>query len=408
MKNSKIMPAAVLSAICLAVALILAFINSVTGPIIAEAQNQAANAALLEVYPGGSDFKQLDLSGYTLPDSITAAYSEGSGGYVIQSTVTGYKSGLVVMCGINKEGKIVGADYIASNETLNAEVGLGDRFVNKGEDEMTPDIVAGSTAKLTTGAYYNAILDSFKAFTVFNGGVVDIRTPEQILQDNCNAALGTEGKIFEKWFATEEIGVDALYITDGGAVALIYGDYVGITADGTVSTEGVDAETGEKEIIGDGHYAAANSAYIIYSESVLTELTSLPEGTSRLITKIYKTASGNYVFEATASGFAANYHGTDIILKVSISADGKIIDCLTVSHSESKGYGDACATEEYYDSWKGIGAEDVVISSSPITDATVDPGAIAGATYTSNGYQKAIRAAFNAFNLLTTSEGGDQ
>jgi electron transport complex protein RnfG len=407
MKNSKIMPAVVLSAICLVVGLLLAFINSLTAPIIADAQNQAANAALIEVYPGGSDFKQLDLSGYTLPESITAAYSEGSGGYVIQSTVTGYKSGLVIMCGINKDGKIVGADYIASNETLSAEVGLGDRFVNKGEDEMTPDIVAGSTAKLTTGAYYNAILDAFKAFTVFNGGTVDIRTPEQILQDNCNAALGTEGKTFEKWFATEEIGVDALYITDDGAVALIYGTYVGINADGTVSTEGVNAETGEKEIIGDGHYAAAYSAYILYSESVLTEVAK-PEGASRLVTKIYKTASGNYVFEATASGFSANYHGSDIILKVSISADGKIIDCLTVSHSESKGYGDACATEEYYDSWRGVSAENIVVSEAPITDATVDPGAIAGATYTSNGYQKAIRAAFKAFELLTTSEGGNQ
>ena len=397
MKKTNLMPTLVLASICLAATLLLSVINLFTAPIIKDREDAKANAALVEIYPGGTDFKKIDLTKYTLPKSITAAYSEGSGGYVIQSTVSGYNQGLVIMCGIDKDGKIVGADYIASNETLSAEVGLGDRFVGKAQGDLAPDIVAGSTAKLTTGAYYQAITDSLNAFTILTGGEADLRTPEEILADNCNTALGTSEIKFTKWFKCEAVvGIDAVYEAEnnGGRVYVIGDAFVGVK-DGTVIT--ADATEENK--------AAALAADAIVSASALTEVAK-PEGASRSITKIYKTASGNYVFEALATGFSAEYYGQEIAIKVSVSADGKIIDCLTVSHTESKGYGDKCATEEYYDSWRGTGKDDVVISGAPITDSITDPGAITGATYTSNGYQKAIKAVFTAFELLT--EGGDE
>ncbi|MBO7250973.1 MAG: FMN-binding protein [Clostridia bacterium] len=404
MKN-KILPTLVLVAICLVVGFSLAFINEITAPLIEAAQNAAANEALTKVFPNGTDFVEIDRSGYTLPDSITAAYKEGSGGYVIQATVTGYKPGLVIMCGIDKDGKIVGADYIASNETLSAEVGLGDRFVGKAESEMSIDIVAGSTAKLTTEAYYNAIADAFKAFTILNGGSADLRTPEQILQDNCNAALGTEGVKFTKWFMTEVIeGIDtfdAIYEAEdkSGRVFVKGESFIAIKADGTII-----GETDESEKI-----IAINT---IIAGSTLTDVEK-PEGASRLVKKIQKTASGNYVFEASTQGYSSTQ---DIVIKVSISADGKIIDCLTVSHGESKGYGEACATDEYYKQYIGASGSDIVISaSSPsyshdyISPDCTDIGAIASSTFTTAGYQKAIKGAFTTFAILTTSsEGGDQ
>ena len=39
---------------------------------------------------------------------------------------------------------------------------------------------------------------------------------------------------------------------------------------------------------------------------------------------------------------------------------------------------------------------------------STDIGAISSATYTTYGYQKAIKSAFAAFNLLTAEEGGNQ
>ena len=92
-------------------------------------------------------------------------------------------------------------------------------------------------------------------------------------------------------------------------------------------------------------------------------------------------------------------------IKVSISADGKIIDVITLSQAETKGYGDKCQTEEYYESWIGITSDKVVVSTS--TQGSTDPGVISGSTYTTAGYQTAIKAAFTAFNIYTAEGGND-
>ena len=94
-------------------------------------------------------------------------------------------------------------------------------------------------------------------------------------------------------------------------------------------------------------------------------------------------------------------------VKIAISADGKIIDVVTLSHGESKGYGDKCDTEEYYDSFRGETADKIVVSKAPITGETSDPGAISGATYTANGYQKAVQRAFAAFEILNGGVSND-
>ena len=108
-------------------------------------------------------------------------------------------------------------------------------------------------------------------------------------------------------------------------------------------------------------------------------------------------------------------NGTQISIQLSISADGKIVDVVTLYHEESKGYGDACATEEYYEQYLGKGDEEIKISSTYpshngtdlIPSTSTDVGVIAGATYTTVGYQTAIKDAFAAFELIT-AQGGDE
>ena len=408
MKISNFKPALVLTVICIISALLLSSINIFTAPIIEERKNAATTKALTEVFPGGTDFKEINLTEYKIPDTITRAYSEGSGGYVIESTVKGYKPGLIILCGIDSEGKIVGVKYTQSNETLGAEVGLGNRFVGKGADEMTPDIVAGSTAKLTTGAYYKAVVDALSAAAVFGGGEFDDRSPEKILQDNCNAALGTADVTFTKWFATEVIdGIDAVYESEGnvGRVFVIGEEFIGVNATGEVVTEGVSTENATK----------ATSANTIVAASSTTEVTAIPDGVDTdIITGISVTASGNYVFELKTSGYKKlnHYYKEDkpIYIKLSISADGRIIDCVTTEQHETEGIGDVCATEEYCDQYKGATDDDIKISSALpgknqfenlIPSDTTDIGAISGATFTTYGYQKAVKAAFAAFEILT-------
>ena len=380
MFKEKIKPTTVLGAICLVVALLLSVVNMFTGPIIEKAQAEKANAALAVVLPGGTNFTELPVEGAGYPASITAAY-KADNGFVFRMEVTGYKPGLIIMCGINSDGTVAGADFIASNETLYAEVGLGAKFVGYSKDTINTDIIAGPTAKLTTGAYYSAIEAALNAFIIANGGTVDLRDPAQILQDNCNAALGIEGATFEKWFATARVdGVDALYISDKGAVAVIGESFVGVADDAVVG----DAGETEK--------AAALAIYNAYKSEKLTEIAK-PDGASDNVLKMFTAENGTVVIEMRAKGYGimGDWHtsGEYINLKVAIDGEGKIISTLTTYQSESKNIGDIVASPDYYEQYNGK-------TETDYTDVAI----VSGATYSTDGYRTAIKQAFEAFKLL--------
>lgn len=407
-KKFDLKPTIVLSAICVVIVALLAVVNLFTAPIIEAQKNAAANAALLEVFPNGEGFEEVSLTDYTFPASVEKVWKEKNGGAVVQTNVTGYKAGLIIMCGIDSTGKITGAKYIQSNETLSAEVGLGDRFIGHDKDSITPDLVAGSTAKMTTGAYYKAIEDSLNTFIILGGGSVDMRDPEQILQDNLNAALGTEGKTFTEWFKVAALsGIDKVYVAsdNSGRVYAISETLVGVLADGTVATADASAE----------NQAAALAADAIVGGITLEDVTK-PTGASKNIVSIQKASNGAYVFEIDADGYQVMFDygdGTKIRIKLSIDAEGKIVDLITVSHAESAGVGDVCATEDYYEQYRGKGDSDIKVSAKYPTDHhddliggdCTDVGAISSATYTTVGYQKAVKAAFEALALLT---GGNE
>ncbi len=410
MKMKNIMPSIVLGAICLVVALLLSLINSVTAPVIEAAQNAAANEALIVVLPEGKNFEEITLD-EKYPAAITKGY-KADGGFVFQATVTGKSAGLIVLCGISSDGKIVGTKVISDQETDDYDKNVfpqveGTDGAYKGMDINTfaPYLVSGAT--LTSKAYGDAVKAALQAFTIANGGTVDVRDPEQILQDSCNEALGTSGVKFIKWFATEVVqGVDSVYIAEdnSGKVFIIGETFVGIKADGTV----VNLGTADESVI--------KTANGIIDASVLKEVTSLPDGiNTKTVKKVYITNSGNYVFDLEGKGYQALFDygdGTVINIKLSISADGKIIDCLTVSHNESQGFGDVCATEDYYEQYRGSSASDIVLSvTSPdmhadqIPDGSTDIGAISSATFTTYGYQKAVKAAFEAYEILIQNGG---
>ena len=163
--KSKLLPSIVLSSICLIVALLLAAVNTVTAPKIADIQKQKVQKALSAVYPDGANFVEINKID-SLSDNILSVYTEDGGGYVFQVEVKGYKSGLIVMCGVDPDGKVTGADFVKSNETLSAEVGLGNSYIGQSLDSFEPVLTTGATK--TTRAYADAIniaLESFKILT---------------------------------------------------------------------------------------------------------------------------------------------------------------------------------------------------------------------------------------------------
>ena len=382
---------AVFVCICSVITVLLAATNYITAPVIAENQNAAANAALLEVMPEGKGFEAVDLSSFTLPGTVTEVNKETSGlGYVIKLTTKGYGTGFVIMCGVSSDGVVTGAVCLSSNETLSKEKTYGEGFTGKDAAGVeATDIISGAT--LTTDAYKNAVKDALNTVVILGGGSVDIRNEEEILADNLDAALPAGEKAFEKMFMVEFIeGVDAVYeATNKAGYVFVSGEqFVGVNADGTVVTEGVaDAAL----------YADAVSAI---QASTLEDIDiSAYEDLAKTVVSAKKTATGNNVLETKGAGYGIKggneYHPASneyIIVRVSITPDFRIIDCLTVSEAETDGLGDACANDSFYGQFRGKTEENYT-----------EIDAISGATLTTNGYTQAIERAFNA---VKTMNGG--
>ena len=374
--------------ICTVITLLLATTNFITAPIIEKNQNASANQSLVEVMPNGKNFEKMDISDLTLPATVTEVYKETEGrGYVIRLLTAGYGTDMVIMCGVSSDGVVTGALCLSSNETLGKEKTYGADFANKDAAGVdATDIITGATK--TTEAYKNAVKDALNAAIILGGGSVDIRNEEEILKDNLNEALPEGEKKFEKLFMVELLeGIDAVYVAENqaGYVFVVGEQFVGVKYDGTVLTQGIE------------NSALYTDAVAKIKASTLQDidLSKYPD-LQNTIFSAKKTASGNYVLEAKGAGYGIKggdeYHPASneyIIVRVSITPDYKIIDCLTVSEAETDGLGDACADESFYGQFVG---------KSEANYTEID--AISGATLTTNGYKQAIERAFAAIKVL--------
>lgn len=383
----------VLVCICAVMAVLLAITNAITAPIIEKNAAAAANEALLEVMPDGEGFEKIEFEADKLPATITEVYKEKNGGYVFRIKTTGYSSDFIIMCGVNPDSTISGAVCLSSTETLGHEKTFGTNFTGKdaaGVDAV--DTISGATK--TTQAYKNAMKDALNAAIILGGGSVDLRTEEEILNDNLSAALpAAEGK-FTKLFIVEVIeGIDAVYTADNGkgSVYVVGEHFIPVDENGSVpALSDVNPETLQN--------VAAADLLLKATTTEAIDLTAF-EGLPTALVSAQKTATGNYILEMKGAGYGINggddYHpasGEYIMIRVSLTPEGKIIDTLTVSQAETSGIGDACADEKFYGQFDGKTEADYK-----------DVDAISGATLTTNGYMKAIERAFACVKIL---EGG--
>ena len=176
-------PIAVLGAICLVVTALLAYINSVTAPIIAEASAQAEAKAVKEVLAEAEDFdvvydavigvNTLDVS---MPAEVATVYQATNGtGYVFLMHTKGYGGTISLLCGVKSDGSIESTQTLAHSETS----GIGSRVVDNGssyrhnyegktaDDYETVDALTGAT--ISSKAYKKAIAAAFEAYKTVKG-----------------------------------------------------------------------------------------------------------------------------------------------------------------------------------------------------------------------------------------------
>lgn len=376
-----------LTVICAVLALLLAGTNFITAPIIAKTAKEAAQKALLVVMPGGEDFEAVDLSKFDLPESVKEAYSEKNGGHVVTVQSSGYSAGMLVMCGIDKDGKVTGATCLSSGETLGVEKTYGEKVVGAALDSV--DALEGvSGATKTVNGYKAAVKTAIQTAILLSGGSVDMRDEAQILEDNLKAAL-PDGEVFNERFipiALKTKGVSVVYeaSSNKGFVFKIGESFYGVKSDGTVLIEGGDEALKQ---------SLADDALALGKEIKTTEVDISKYELSSYITAVSKTDS-SFIFSLEASGYGMvgdkwTASRKPIVISLSVTRDGEIICCQTTEQAESEGIGDACADISFYSQFNGKNSE---------TYDDID--AISGATITTNGYKSAIRAALEAVEIM--------
>lgn len=165
--NEIVKPVLVLVCICLVVTALLAYINSVTSPIIAKAEQEKTEQAMSEVLTEAEGFKPVEVD--NLPDRVTEIYSaENGSGYVFMLTTKGYGGDMKLICGIKSDGTIEQCKTLSHSETSGlgsktAEDPYRNQYCGKNSDTLSEvDAISGATISST--AYKNAIEDAFKAF----------------------------------------------------------------------------------------------------------------------------------------------------------------------------------------------------------------------------------------------------
>jgi electron transport complex protein RnfG len=381
----------VLVIICAVFATVLAAVNSVTAPIIADRLEQAANEAYFSVMEGATGFETVDLSQYTLPKTVKEAKKEKSGmGYAIKLETKGYASGMIIIVGVSNEGVVTGATCIASNETWGLEGGMGDKVVGSDINSIV-DVEAGATS-LTVNAYRAAVKDAINTATILGGGSVDIRTEEEKFQDALEAALPEGGEEFTKVVLLSAIeGIDSVYeaVNGKGYVCVIGTDSTGIFL-------GVDADGKAVGEMSAEHKALAEAAIASVKANVTVDVDLTPYMDNSLIANyvnsVKKTGAGTFVIEIKTSG---NYTAdTPIVVMVVIDAEGKIVDAQTVSHAETDNIG-------------GTHLQDGKFNASFIGKNEEEAGGVnivAGVTFTTTAYKNAILNAFSVVKIL----GGEE
>lgn len=162
-----IKPVIVLTCICLVVSVLLAYVNSVTAPIIAEAEQRTAQEAMAEVLPEADSFDPINIDG--LPERVDEVYrAENGSGYVFMLTTKGYGGDMKLICGINADGTIEACKTLSHSETSGlgsktAEDPYRNQYCGKSADTLGEvDAISGATISST--AYMNAVQDAFEAF----------------------------------------------------------------------------------------------------------------------------------------------------------------------------------------------------------------------------------------------------
>ena len=170
MKTQMMKCVAVLGAICLVIAALLATVNYITAPIIADQAKRAQEKAIRAVLPDATEIVKVDLTD-EVPSSVKEIYRDAGGsGYAFVIHAAGYggaASPIIATVGIDMTRSII---KISVTDVSGETPGVGDKVQNSnfldafvGRDSVE-GIATISGASISSEGFIAGVADAFTAF----------------------------------------------------------------------------------------------------------------------------------------------------------------------------------------------------------------------------------------------------
>ncbi len=370
-----------------------------------EKNNTSRHPEFKEVLDG-KYYGEVDITSLDLPSAVTKAYKETKGkGYVFEITVTGYRPNLVILCGVDADGKIAGMKHIATNDTFGKESELNGAYIGQTMDTLTPIIISGAT--MTSNAYKDAVTAALTASTLLSGGKLnDSIVLEEIFKTvapefSNNEALEGTGNITKIFKTKNDIGF--AYIVKSGDSSLL----AVVNASGACkvyNTEGADVTADNAAVAAEAttHAKANQKSFTDDLNSKIAEFYQNATDITPIEISTFNTVAAAASFKVNGAdyyGFYSRSIGFDQMdVYFVLDANGAI------AKMDAKQF---IFEEEYYSTFGGmdVGAYKTGFEGATFETWTGDAAVIATATKTSDAMKQSTADVFAAFNAI---KGGNR
>ena len=407
----------VLTAICLVVAVLLAYTNSITAPIIEANKAAKASGSLLEVMPEATGFENITANLGELPATVKEVHAETSGlGHVmILGTTTQFSSDeMGITVAIGADGKISNILLTGYYESKDFGADYPATYIGQDSALGGVDTVAGTT--FSSSAFKNAVADAFTVLVENNLVAAGEKSEEQLIAEVMPLALpgafnslgkhittpveGVAAPIVEAYKANNNCGYIYVVETDAGKVV------VGVNAFGVAQAfdlEGNDVTATATDAVA-AAVAAAPALATANLEANTTTITALA-GEGAVVTPVeglniftdvmaaFTVTVGEETQYAVITGPIA-YADETMKMAVLFNANGEVV--------LYKAYTELILHGEYYSEHALTDASAYISQFYGLTEATYsdDMTLVSGATMTANAVASNFRSAFAAFNLI--------
>lgn len=417
-----------LKTFCMLLAVIAVFgaamfgLNCYTGPLIKNNEAAANSGPLAEVMPDGAAFEEIDITTVEgLPATVTKIHKETSGkGYVFEVTVdSGYQPGMVILCGIDAEGKITGSKCTKTNDTYGLEEKLNGQYNGKMLDDVDLIIAAGASPNsMTSKAYFEAIEAALQANVLVGGGELG---PEMVFKNMLPSIVPAFSKLKEVTVTSDKV-VKAFATMNDSAFAYVMAEGENYFM-AVVNTMGAcTVYNAEKADVTADHAALVTEAKALVSttkegfESALkTNIETLMPGAAEITTlelNSFSTVVCAASFKVEGATYYAfytkplSYEDSAMAVYTVLDANGAIVKQNVAQMAFGHGVEYIPGIRDYTDVNSQTFKDYLEKFNGITSDSLSDNVLISGATISSSAVKLGTADAFAAFNSI--NNGGAQ